>query len=48
MFSEKLSANKKKAYYAAIELFHTKGYGGTSMREIAKAVGIKHNALRPF
>ena len=37
----RITNTKERLILAAIELFSTKGYEGTSVEEIAKAVGIK-------
>lgn len=36
-----ISSTREKIFYASIELFATKGFAATSMRDIADAVGIK-------
>lgn len=39
------NANKRNILDAAIDLFSAKGFSGVSVREIAKAVGIKESSL---
>ena len=41
----KSNDTKTKIYYAALELFAKKGYKATTVREIAKAVGIQQSAI---
>ena len=41
----KLSGTKKKIYEAALKLFAEKGYKATTVREIAKVVGIQQSAI---
>ena len=40
-----MSSTKEKILNEALDLFAAKGYHGTSMREIAKAVGIKGSSI---
>jgi AcrR family transcriptional regulator len=39
------SATKEKIFQAALSLFNSKGYSGTSMREIAKAAGVNVSTI---
>ncbi len=41
----KLSGTKKKIYDASVKLFAEKGYKATSVREIARVVGIQQSAI---
>ncbi len=41
----KSNDTKTKIYYAALELFAKKGYKATTVREIAKVVGIQQSAI---
>ena len=36
---------KEKILLSALELFSTKGYEGTSVRDLARAVGIRESSL---
>ncbi len=38
-------STKEKIFEAAVDLFESKGYHGTSVRDIAKVVGIKESSL---
>lgn len=41
----KFSGTKEKIFDAAIELFSQRGYNGTSIRDLAKSVGIKESSI---
>lgn len=41
----KFSGTKEKIFDAAIELFSQRGYKGTSIRDLAKSVGIKESSI---
>jgi AcrR family transcriptional regulator len=41
----KLSGTKEKIFDAAIDMFSERGYNGVSIRDIAKAVGIKESSI---
>lgn len=43
--SKDKKSTKERIFEAAVHLFSTKGYSGTSMRDLAKAVGIKESSL---
>ena len=40
-----MKPTQQKIFKIAIELFSQKGYSGVSIREIAKAVGIKESSI---
>ena len=42
---EKPKNVKTKIFESAVELFSTRGYHGTSMRDLAKTVGIKESSI---